>query len=203
MTFVRIFLIATLCLYAHLATAKQDSILIMGDSLSAGYGIKLEDGWVNLLQQDLKKKYQVSVINASVSGETSSGGLSRLPALLGQHKPTIVLIELGGNDGLRGQSIKLMKENLQKMINLSKNINAKVVLAGIQIPTNYGSRYTTQFKQSFEDLANENDVALIPFLLEGIATQKELMQNDGIHPTAAAQPLIVNNVSPIIQPLLR
>jgi acyl-CoA thioesterase-1 len=175
----------------------------MGDSLSAGYGIKLEEGWVNLLQQELAKKKQAKIVNASVSGETSSGGLARLPALLNQHKPNIVIIELGGNDGLRGQPIKILQENLQTMINLSQTSGAKIILIGMQIPTNYGARYTTQFKGTYGMLAEKNKITLVPFLLEGVATHSELIQNDGIHPTAAAQPLIVKNVLPILLPLIQ
>ena len=203
MTFVRILFIASLSLLALFAHASQPTVLVMGDSLSAGYGIKVEEGWVSLVQQELAKKQQAKIINASVSGETTSGGLTRLPTLLSQHKPNIVILELGGNDGLRGQPIKIMKENLQTMIKLSQDSGAKVVLAGMQIPTNYGARYTTQFKESYSQLAEENNVILIPFLLEGVAAQSELIQNDGIHPTAAAQPLIAKNVLPALLPLLK
>ena len=202
MTFVRILFFALLGLTAQVTLAAQQTLLVMGDSLSAGYGIKLEESWVSLMQKELVKK-QVKIINASVSGETTSGGLTRLPSLLNQHKPDIVIIELGGNDGLRGQPIKLMKDNLQTMIKLSQESGATVVLAGMQIPTNYGARYTTQFKESYKQLAEDNKITLIPFLLEGVATHSELIQNDGIHPTAAAQPLIVKNVLPVILPLLR
>jgi acyl-CoA thioesterase I len=203
MTFVRILLISSLSLLAIFAHANQPTVLVMGDSLSAGYGIKVEEGWVSLIQQELAKKQQAKIINASVSGETTSGGLTRLPALLSQHKPDIVILELGGNDGLRGQPIKTMKENLQTMIKLSQDSGAKVVLAGMQIPTNYGARYTTQFKESYSQLAEENKVVLIPFFLEGVAARSELIQNDGIHPTAAAQPIIAKNVLPVLLPLLK
>lgn len=203
MTFVRILLVASLWLFAQCTYANQPTVLIMGDSLSAGYGIKLEEGWVNLLQKELAKKNQAKIVNASVSGETSSGGLTRLPALLSQHKPNIVFIELGGNDGLRGQSIKIMQENLQKMISLSQDSGAEILLAGMQIPTNYGPRYTTQFKETYTVLAEKNKIPLVPFLLEGVATHRELIQNDGIHPTAAAQPTIVKNVLPLLLPLIQ
>ena len=155
-----------------------------------------------MVQQELAKKQQAKIINASVSGETTSGGLTRLPALLIQHTPNIVIIELGGNDGLRGQPLRIMQENLQKMITLSGNSGAKVVLAGMQIPTNYGIRYTTQFKETYTKLATENKATLIPFLLDGVATRSELIQNDGIHPTAAAQPIIAKNVLAVLLPLL-
>lgn len=202
MTFVRFFVAAGLMLLYSLAHANQTNILVMGDSLSAGYGINVEKGWVNLLQQELTKKSRGNVINASVSGETTSGGLTRLPSLLTKHKPAIVIIELGGNDGLRGQPLKLMQENLQAMITASQTAGAKVLLVGMQIPTNYGQRYTTQFKDSFTKLAENNKIPLVPFLLEGVATQNNLMQNDGIHPNADAQPILFNNVQPFIEKML-
>ncbi len=203
MTFVRILVLVLLPFAATIAAAKQPTVLVMGDSLSAGYGIKLEEGWVNLLRQDLAKKQQATIINASVSGETTSGGLTRFPALLSKHKPDIVILELGGNDGLRGQPIKIMRENLQAMINLSQATRAKIILAGMQIPTNYGARYTTQFKDVYSELATTNKTALIPFLLEGIAAHSELIQRDNIHPTAEAQPMIVKNVLPVLLPIIK
>lgn len=202
MTFVRILLVLLLPMLTQIALAKQTTILVMGDSLSAGYGIKVEEGWVTLLQQELAKQ-QAKVINASVSGETTSGGLTRLPAVLSQHKPDIVIIELGGNDGLRGQQLKIMQENLQTMISASQAAGAKIILAGMQIPTNYGSRYTKQFREIYPTLAEKNKTALIPFLLEGIATHSNLIQQDGIHPTAEAQPLILKNVLPVLMPLIK
>jgi acyl-CoA thioesterase I len=201
MTFVRILLVLLLPMLTQIALAKQTTILVMGDSLSAGYGIKVEEGWVTLLQQELAK--QAKVINASVSGETTSGGLTRLPAVLSQHKPDIVIIELGGNDGLRGQQLKIMQENLQTMISASQAAGAKIILAGMQIPTNYGPRYTKEFRETYAILAEENNTALIPFLLDGVATQRNLMQQDGIHPTAEAQPLILKNVLPVLMPLIQ
>jgi acyl-CoA thioesterase I len=208
MTFVRILLVLLLPMLTQIAVAKQTTILVMGDSLSAGYGIKVEEGWVTLLQQELAKKQQgdsviARVINASVSGETTSGGLTRLPAVLSQHKPDIVIVELGGNDGLRGQPLNIMQENLQKMISASQTAGAKIILAGMQIPTNYGPRYTIQFREIYTTLAEKNKTALIPFLLEGIATHSNLIQQDGIHPTAEAQPLILKNVLPILMPLIK
>lgn len=202
MTFVRILLVLLLPMLTQIALAKQTTILVMGDSLSAGYGIKVEEGWVTLLQQELAKQ-QAKVINASVSGETTSGGLTRLPAVLSQHKPDIVIIELGGNDGLRGQQLKIMQENLQTMISASQAAGAKIILAGMQIPTNYGPRYTKQFREIYPTLAEKNKTALIPFLLEGIATHSNLIQQDGIHPTAEAQPLILKNVLPVLMPLIK
>jgi acyl-CoA thioesterase-1 len=208
MTFVRILLVLLLPMLTQIALAKQTTILVMGDSLSAGYGIKVEEGWVTLLQQELAKKQHgdsvnVRVINASVSGETTSGGLTRLPAVLSQHKPDIVIIELGGNDGLRGQPLNIMQENLQTMISASQTAGAKVVIAGMQIPTNYGPRYTKQFREIYTTLAEKNQIALIPFLLDGVATHTNLIQQDGIHPTAEAQPLILKNVLPVLVPLIK
>lgn len=190
---IYLFLLLTIVTNQSFAEAPT-KILVMGDSLSAGYGIDIEDGWVSLLEKQLTQKNNVQIINASVSGETSSGGKSRLPMLLNQHQPDIVILELGGNDALRGQPLKLLEQNLQFMINASKKANAKVLLAGMQIPPNYGARYSNQFKALFPALAEKNKTGLIPFLLEGIGGNSELMQRDGIHPTAEAQPIIVENV---------
>lgn len=208
MTFVRISLLSLLLTLTHIAAAKTHTILVMGDSLSAGYGIKVEEGWVTLLQKELTQKQHgdsinTRVINASVSGETTSGGLTRLPAVLSQHKPDIVIIELGGNDGLRGQPLNIMQQNLQTMITASQTAGAKIILAGMQIPTNYGPRYTKQFRELYPALAEKNQVALIPFLLDGVATHTNLIQQDGIHPTAEAQPLILKNVLPVLMPLIK
>jgi len=202
MTFVRTLLLIVVTALAQLAHAVQPSILVVGDSLSAGYGIKPEQGWVSLLQQELAQKKRATVINASVSGETSSGGLTRLPTLLNTHKPHIVIIELGGNDGLRGQPLNIMQENLQSMISASKASGAKVLLVGMQIPTNYGPRYTKQFKDTYPKLAEKNSVILVPFLLEGVATRSELIQRDGIHPTAEAQSIMLKNILPILLPMI-
>ena len=202
MTFVRILLILLLPFATQQVHAKQETLLVMGDSLSAGYGIQLEQSWVTLLQQELLKNGQAKVVNASVSGETSSGGLARLPTLLTKHKPDIVIIELGGNDGLRGQPLNIMQNNLQAMITASQAAGAHVLLAGMQIPTNYGPRYTKQFRETYSKLAEKNEISLVPFLLEGVAANAELVQRDGIHPTAEAQPIILKNVLPVLLPLL-
>ena len=196
---LKIYLFLLLTIVTSLAYAQ---ILVMGDSLSAGYGIDIQQGWVNLLEQELTKNYAIQIINASVSGETSSGGNTRLPALLAEHKPDIVILELGGNDGLRGQPLKLLEKNLQAMIDASRKIDAKVLLAGMQIPPNYGARYSNQFKALYPKLAEQNQLGLIPFLLEGIGGDETLMQRDRIHPTAEAQPIIVNNVLPELKKLL-
>lgn len=189
--------------FAQNTTVNTTKIMVMGDSLSAAYGIDIQQGWVNLLGKSLTKKYAVQIINASVSGETSSGGNKRLPALLDEHQPDIVILELGGNDGLRGQPLKLLEKNLQTMIDISKKNNAAVLLAGMQIPPNYGARYSNQFKELYGKLAQKNDVGLIPFLLEGIGGNENLVQRDGIHPTAEAQPIIVNNVLPELEKMLQ
>lgn len=204
---LKIYLFLLLTIVTSLACAKNTTsgatkILVMGDSLSAGYGIDIKRGWVHLLEKELTQNRSIQIINASVSGETSSGGSSRLPALLVEHKPDIVILELGGNDGLRGQPLKLLEKNLQTMIDASKNANAKILLAGMQIPPNYGARYSSQFKALYETLAEKNELALIPFLLEGIGGNEVLVQRDGIHPTAEAQPIIVKNVLPELEKLL-
>ena len=187
---------------AQNATSTPTKILVMGDSLSAGYGIDIQQGWVSLLEQELAKNHSITMINASVSGETSSGGNNRLPALLSEHKPDIVILELGGNDGLRGQPLKLLDKNLQTMIDASRNANAKILLAGMQIPPNYGARYSNQFKELYGKLAQQNNISLIPFLLEGVGGNETLIQRDGIHPTADAQPFIVKNVLPELEKML-
>jgi acyl-CoA thioesterase I len=198
-----LFLLLTIVSNFSLATSDTARILVMGDSLSAGYGIDIQQGWVKLLEHELTQMHKVSITNASVSGETSSGGLARLPALLEQHKPTIVILELGGNDGLRGQPLKLLAKNMQAMIDISKHSGATVLLAGMQIPPNYGARYANQFKALYAQLAEKNKLPLIPFLLENVAGHSDLIQQDGIHPTAAAQPLIVENVMPVLLKLIQ
>lgn len=178
-------------------------ILVFGDSLSAGYRMDVEDGWVNLLalrisDQDLHFR----VVNASVSGETTGGGLSRLPASLEAHKPAIVIVELGGNDGLRGLPVANIKENLIAMVKLSQEAGAQVILAGIQIPPNYGPRYTGPFTAQYADIAESMNLPLIPFLIDGIPQQPELMQDDGIHPRAEAQSMVLDNVWPTLERVL-
>jgi len=170
-------------------------ILILGDSLSAEYGLPRGTGWVNLLEgQLIKDKSPWSVFNASISGETSSGGVNRLPNLLSQKKPGIVLIELGANDALRGLPVSQTETNLRKMIEISKNSGAKVLLCGIQIPSNYGQTYTKQFKELYPQLAKQEQIELLPFFLEGVATKPELFQADRLHPNVEAQSVIFKNV---------
>ncbi|MDA0804706.1 MAG: arylesterase [Proteobacteria bacterium] len=178
----------------------QPSILVFGDSLSAAYGIGEDEGWVTLLAERLKQENsKIQVINGSVSGETTTGGRARLPSLLQRYAPAYVLIELGGNDGLRGLPLALMRENLTEMIALSKASGATVLIAGMQIPPNYGPRYTEPFYAQYAELAEEFDLYLIPFLIDGIPQQPELMQADGIHPKAEAQSMILNNVWPVLR----
>lgn len=199
---IYLFLLLTIVI-SDVYAQQPTKVLVMGDSLSAGYGIDIEKSWVSLLEKELTKKNDVQIINASVSGETSSGGNNRLGALLNEHKPDIVILELGGNDALRGQPLKLLEKNLQAMIEASKKNNAEVLLTGMQIPPNYGARYSNQFKELYPKLAEKNNIALVPFLLEGIGGRPELMQRDGIHPTAEAQPIIVNNVKPALEKMLQ
>ena len=180
------------------------TILVYGDSLSAAYRIPREQGWVALLQQKLQQQgLPHRVVNASVSGETTSGGLSRLPAALKQHRPDIVVLELGANDGLRGLPIAGMQRNLRAMIEAIQDADARVVLAGMLIPPNYGPQYTSAFAASFKELAGRYDLPLVPFLLDGVAGKRELTQDDGLHPSAAAQEKILDNVWEVLQPVLQ
>ncbi|WIX33782.1 arylesterase [Salinicola sp. JS01] len=180
-------------------TAQAHTLLVMGDSLSAAYGIDPQAGWVSLLERKLGKGYPV--INASISGETTSGGAARLPELLKQHHPDIVLLELGGNDGLRGLSPQQMKVNLAKMVERSRAEGARVLLLGIEVPPNYGPAYTNAFRNVFTQLADEHDLPLVPFLLEDVDLDS-MLQADGIHPTAEAQPIILANVWAKLEPML-
>ena len=189
-----------LLLLALPALARADPvILVVGDSISAGFGIPVQQGWVALLQQEVKKDVpQAQVVNASISGDTTVGGLNRLPALLLQHQPDLTIIELGGNDGLRGMPLQRIRGNLQRMIALSRQAGSDVLLLGMQIPPNYGARYSEGFRTLFTSLAEQENTLLVPFLLDGVATRPELMQADGIHPQAAAQPQMMNAVLPLI-----
>ena len=192
-----------LVLAAPAAPAAQPVVLIVGDSLSAGYGLAIHENWPSLLQTRLAAtSYPHRVVNASISGDTTSGGLARLPRALERHAPSIVLIGLGGNDGLRAIPIPEFRRNLARMIQLSQQAGATVLLAGVHIPPNYGPEYTQAFHAVYHELAQEYGTGLVPFILEDVALDPELMQADGIHPTAAAQPVIVDNVWPALQPLL-
>ena len=184
--------------------ARPPAILVLGDSVSAGYGLESQQSWVNLLQAKLRTQgYGYRVINASVSGETTTGGLARLPRALELHRPKIVIIELGGNDGLRGLPLASSRGNLQKMIGLSRAADAQVLLLGMKIPPNYGPRYAEGFEQVFRELATRYKLAFEPFFLEQIALEPGMMQDDGLHPTAKAQPIMLETVWPVLQPLLK
>ena len=188
---------------AHAATPTPRTIVVLGDSLSAGYGIKIQQGWVSLLSQRLASEgYGYKVINASVSGETTQGGLARLPRALETHKPAIVVVELGGNDGLRGLPLATSRANLAKIIELARASQARVLLVGMMIPPNYGPRYGDEFREMFASLAAKYSVSFLPFLLEEVALKPELMQADGIHPNAAGQPQILRNLWPTLKPML-
>jgi acyl-CoA thioesterase-1 len=173
--------------------AKETKLLILGDSLSAAYGLRQEQGWVSLLQ-DAWQDQGINIVNAAISGETTDGALARLPRLLEQHSPTHIFVELGGNDGLQGHPVTKMRDNLEKIIQLSQSSEVKVILQQMQIPTNYGKRYTRMFTDTFTDLATEYQLTLLPFFLENIALDKNLMQRDGIHPTAEAQIIIAKDM---------
>jgi acyl-CoA thioesterase-1 len=187
------------------ARAETPVILVFGDSISAGYGLaRVEQGWVALLQTRLKdQEYGYQVVNASVSGETTAGGLARLPRALMLHQPEIVILELGGNDGLRALPIAQMRANLVRMVDLASAAGAKVVLLGMRMPPNYGPEYTEQFRLCYSDLARDKKLSLVPFLLNDIALVPDLMQADGIHPNELGQPKLLANVWPSLKPLLR
>lgn len=177
------------------AQSAQATVLVLGDSLSAAYGIEHNQGWVHLLQQHLNKNgHRYKVINASVSGDTTRAGLARLPLALKQHQPEIVIIALGGNDGLRGISLKEFRTNLDKMVRLSKKAKAKVMLCGVRVPPNLGVAYVAKFLQVYRDTSQQHGIPLVNFILKDVSNHPDLMQADGIHPTAAAQPIILNNV---------
>ncbi len=178
-------------------------VLVMGDSLSAAFGIPLQQGWVNLLSQRLQKEgSRTRVVNASISGETTQGGVTRLPAELARSRPSVVIIELGANDGLRGQSLDAMRDNLRRMIRMSKDAGAKVLVLGMRIPPNYGPQYGESFHHAFDQVAGEARVPVVRFFLEKVALRPELIQADGLHPTAEAQPLLEETVWPALRPLL-
>lgn len=181
------------------------TILVFGDSISAAYGLETNEGWVRLLQQKLDKKAPGKhyVFNGSLSGETTSGGVRRLPALLRQHKPDIVIIELGGNDGLRGQPPVLMEKNLRQMVGDARKSGAEVILLGMKIPPNYGKAYTQAFEAVFAKVSKDMNAPLLPFFLDGVGGNPLLMQRDGVHPTARAQPRLLDNAWPLIKAALK
>jgi acyl-CoA thioesterase-1 len=195
------FLVILVCILP--VTAHARVVLVLGDSLSAGYGIDTQKGWVALLQSRLRDNgLPHRVVNSSISGDTTSGALARLPRALSLHHPAIVIVELGGNDGLRGLSLQEMRENLAQIIRTVRDKGAKVLLLGMRLPPNYGTAYTEKFNAIYQQLAEAYGVPLVPFLLEGVANRPELMQDDGIHPRAAAQEQLLENVWPYLRPLL-
>jgi acyl-CoA thioesterase-1 len=197
------FLVLFLVVAGHAARADSPAILVLGDSLSAAYGLRVEQGWVSLLADRLKASgYGYRVVNASVSGETTGGALARLPRALEKHRPAVVIVELGGNDGLRGLPISDVRANLDSIVRLSRKAGAKVLLIGMRIPPNYGPAYTRDFHKVFADVASQYRLPLVPFFLDGIALDDSLMQEDGLHPNASAQPKLVAQVWPVLLPLL-
>ena len=186
-------------LVAGTSHAQEPTILIVGDSLSAGFGIDVDQSWATLLQSRLEEQgYEYRVVNASIGGETTEGGATRIDQALENFSPTLVILELGGNDGLRGIPANRMQNNLESIISKSEASGAAVVMLGIRIPTNYGRRYREAFEKVFRDLAAQHEIPWIEFFMEGIAFNEDLMQSDGIHPNATAQPLLLDNAWPII-----
>jgi acyl-CoA thioesterase I len=196
-------LLVLLCGIGALHAAPAKTVLVMGDSLSAAHNIPVEAGWVHLLEVRLEKMEPGwTVINASISGETSLSGRHRLPALLAQDHPRVVVIELGANDGLQGLSLADLRANLTSMVDAAQHAGAKVLLLGIELPVNYGPQYRDGLRAIYADLAKDKHAALVPFLLEGVALNPALMQEDGLHPVAAGEPIVLDTVWPKLQPLL-
>jgi len=183
--------------------AAERTLLVVGDSLSAAYGMDVQSGWVTLLKKRLaQERLDYRIVNASISGDTSANGLARLPRLLDEHKPAVVIIELGANDGLRGLSLAQLKHNITAMVTKAKDIKARVLLAGVQLPPNYGGTYAGKFRRIYREIAREQDVGLVPDMLDDIATYRALMQPDRLHPNAKAQGRILDNFWPYLRPLL-
>jgi acyl-CoA thioesterase I len=202
--FLRALSFAALFLLMMNAYSASKTVLVLGDSLSAEYGLPRGAGWVSLLEKRLKEnKIDANVVNASISGETTSGGKARLPSLLDKYHPTLVIIELGGNDGLRGLPVAATQANIRAMVAAAKKAKAKVLLVGMQIPPNYGRDYAENFSRLYTTTARETGIPLVPFLLAEIADKPQLFQADRIHPTAEAHPIILNNVWPHLKPLLQ
>ncbi len=199
-----ILFIALAWMMAPVALANQNTLLIVGDSLSAAYGVPSDRAWVQLLQERLDNNglSQWNVVNASISGETTDGGARRLPGLLADNRPDVVVIELGGNDGLRGFPPNVIESNLARMITQVQDAGARAILVGMQIPPNYGQRYTQMFADIFPKLSDRYNTALVPFFLQGVYDQEGMMQDDGIHPSAEAQPKLLENVWPVLKPAL-
>lgn len=197
--------IAMICIIvlSSLATAQAATVLVVGDSISAAYGLETQQGWVALLQERIvKQDIDITVKNASVSGETTAGGLARFPDLLAEHQPEYVIIELGGNDGLRGLRLTHIASNLTAMIRQAQEQNAEVLLLGMRLPSNYGKLYTNAFYSMYQHIAEKEKVALVDFFLDGVGGVEGMMQEDGIHPTLEAQPILLENVWQGLQPLL-
>ncbi|HSG65070.1 MAG TPA: arylesterase [Gammaproteobacteria bacterium] len=192
-----VLLLLSVC--AHGAT-----LLVVGDSLSAAYGMGAREGWVTLLEERLReKRFDYNVVNASISGETTSGGAARIGELLARTRPDVVVVALGGNDGLRGLPTGQMKDNLSRIVESAKTRGARVLLVGVRVPPNYGTHYVREFEAAYEELAKRHRVPLVPRILAGIGERRDLMQEDNIHPSAAAQPRILENVWPKLEPLLK
>jgi acyl-CoA thioesterase-1 len=197
-------LLLCLMLGAPAAYSASKTLLVLGDSISAEYGLPRDSGWVSLLQKRLADdKLPVTVINASISGETTAGGLTRLPALLQQHKPAVLIIELGGNDGLRGLSLAATQSNMREMIKSGERIGARVLLLGMRVPPNYGPDYSKRFAAMYQGLARERNVKLVPFLLTGLEDTERFFQPDRIHPNQRAQTVMLDNVWPSLRSLLK
>ena len=197
----RITAVMTLLLWAQGALAG--TVLVLGDSISAAFGLDTRQGWVSLLEQRLAAEgFDYQVVNASVSGDTSAGGLARLPTLLAEHRPDLLIVELGGNDGLRGQPPAQLQQNLAAIVQSARESGARVLLLGMQLPPNYGARYNALFSQVYADVAGAAQVPLLGFFLDGVGGVPALMQGDGIHPNAAAQPRLLDNLWPQLKPLL-
>ena len=204
---MRLMCFAVLAMAAGLAggapPTAPPTILVLGDSLSAAYGLAREDGWVALLEGRLRERgLDFAVVNAGISGDTSAGGLARLPELLARHAPKILLVELGANDGLRGLRLGVLRENLTRIVQLGQEAGSRVLLIGIRLPPNYGAAYDGAFQAVFREVAAAQRVPLVPFLLAGVAEDRTLMQADGVHPAAPAQPRILDTVWPALEPLL-
>ena len=203
LSFIQAFIPIVLATLMTISTASASTLLVMGDSLSAAYNLRQDQGWVSLLQAHLSETYSdIDVVNASVSGETTQGGLARFQQLLTEHKPCWVILELGANDALRGYPLTLTKQNLENMVKQSQQASAKVLLIGNQIPLNYGKRYTDLFYGLYNKIATEYQTAYMPFMLEDVALNKALMLSDGLHPNEAGQVIILANILPYLIPIL-
>ena len=203
-TLIRKVIFGLLLCVITLPAMAENTILVLGDSLSSAYGLQPDQGWVALLQKKLKENhYAYRVVNESVTGDTTSNGLVRLPFAMVTNHPVITVIELGGNDGLRGLPLNIVRKNLKAMIAMCKASHAQVLLLGIRLPPNFGPEYTKQFQAMYTELAAENKIAVLPQMLGGIDEDKQMFQSDGVHPVAAAQPTIVSNVWPVLKPMLK